>query len=124
MAQDNRAYKRGQPQHELSRSPEAPESERAQPAEDKIIHFPSDPARQAWRDAYEKQPHDAAVDYHPPRSAMIAPGASLSMQLLGVAAALLLFALTAFVMFYDWMTPAMRHPGEQKQTPGLLQKIP
>jgi hypothetical protein len=55
---------------------------------------------------------------------MIAPGASLSMQLLGVAAALLLFALTAFVMFYDWMTPAMRHPGEQKQTPGLLQKIP
>lgn len=128
MAQDNRAYKRGQPQQELSRSPETPESVKRQPAEDsqvdQIIHFPSDPAREVWRNAYVTQPHDPTVDYRPPKPAMIAPVATLSMKLLGAAAALLLFALTAFVLFHNWMTPAMRHPGEQKQTPGLLQRIP
>ncbi len=151
MAQDNRAYKPEEPPREQSRSRETPESERskygdhpfprdskqpvtgdmlenAQSPEDSrsdpLIHFPSDPAREAWRNAYETQPHDPSVDYRPPDPVMIAPRANLSMELLGAAAALVLFALLAWVMFHNWMSPSPRHPGEHKQSPGLLQKIP
>ncbi len=54
---------------------------------------------------------------------MIMPRPNLSMELLGAAAGLVLFALLAWAMFYNWMPPSPRHPGEQKQNPGLLQMI-
>ncbi len=152
MAQDNRAYKTEQSAREHSRSREAPESERSKygdhpflvdneqpltgervgelsqssefPQVDPLIRFPSDPAREALRHAYETQPHDPSVDYRPPNPAMIAPPPNLSMKLLGAAAALLLFVLFFWLMFHNWMSAMPRHPGEQIQNPGLLQKIP
>ncbi len=92
--------------------------------DDQLLHFPSDPARESWRKTYETQPHDPSVDYHPPDPAMIAPAPNLSMILLGVAAVLLFATIFAWIMLHNWMYPGARYPGEHKQSPGLLQKLP
>lgn len=130
MAQENRAYKPEEPLRDGSRSRETPESygdapisrEYEQPMlhvvrspedsrADSLIHFPCDPARESLRNAYKTQPHDPSVDYRPPNPAMVAPAPNLSMTLLGAAAALVVFVLLAWALFYNWMSPAPRHPG-------------
>jgi hypothetical protein len=93
-------------------------------AVDPMTRPPSDAAREALRNASENLPHDPNIDYQPPNPMMVIPPANLSLKLLGAVVALLLFVLVILLMFHNWMSPSPRHPGEQKQSPGLEQKIP
>jgi hypothetical protein len=96
----------------------------ARPAEDPIIPLPSDPARDAVRKAFDTPPHDPALDYQPPNPKFVVPPPNLSMEILSASAGLLSFALFVGLMFYHWMSPLPRYPGEPRQTPTLSQLIP
>jgi hypothetical protein len=150
MAKDNREHETERPSGRDSRSQagETPEVERSKygdhpflgndrqplakellhfperPTVDPMTHLPSDPAREASRKAFETLPHDPNVDYQPPNPMLVVPPANASMKLLGAMAALILFALVVGLMFRNWMSPLPRHPGEQKQSPALEQKVP
>jgi hypothetical protein len=102
---------------ELLRFPE-------RPTQDPIITLPSDPARDAMRKAFDTPPHDPALDYQPPNPKFVVPPPNLSMEILAASAGLLSFALLAWVLFYHWMSPLPRYPGEPRQTPTLGQLIP
>ncbi len=147
MANENRAYPPEEPSRDRSRWRENPASERGKYGEqslarneqlysglaivqspkdaraDPLIHFPSGPARES-RNAYQTQPHDPSVEYQPPNPAMIAPEPGLSMMLLGATSVLVLSALLAWALFYNWMAPAPRSPQQQEQSSGLVQRIP
>jgi hypothetical protein len=137
MAKDNREYKPADPgpgrKPEQSKYGDHPllgnDTEELlhfpqPPAADPMTHLPSDPARDAWRKEFETKPHDPSVDFQPPNPMLVVPPANATMRLLGAVAALLLFAIVLGLLFYRWMTPLPRHPGEKGQSPGLVQKIP
>lgn len=148
MAHESRVYKPEEPSRDRSRSRETPEIERGKYVEqplarneqlysglaivqspedsrsDPLIHFPSDPAREVWRRAYETEPHDPSVEYRPPNPAMIAPKPTLSMILLGATSVLVLAALLAFALSYNWMAPSPRNPARLEKSPELIQKVP
>ena len=95
------------------------------PTEDPIIPLPSDPARDAVRKAFDTPPHDPALDYQPPNPKFVVPPPNISMEILGASAGLLSFALLVALLFYHWMTPLPRYPGESsRQTHTLTQLIP
>ena len=68
--------------------------------------------------------HDPSIDYQPPNPKLVVPPPNLTMDLLGILTALLLFAIVAGLLFYKWMSPLPRYPGEPKQSPGLVHKVP
>lgn len=96
----------------------------ARPTEDPITPLPSDPARDAIRKAFDTPPHDPVLDYQPPNPKFVVPPPNLSMEILGASAGLLSFALFVGLMFYHWMSPLPRYPGEPRQAPTLSQLIP
>ncbi len=83
-----------------------------------------DAAREALRDATERAPHDPQLDYQPPNPMLVIPPLNATAKLVGAVAGLLAFALIAGLLFYHWMVPGPRHPGEKRQGQGLEQKIP
>ena len=93
------------------------------PAVDPMTRLPSDPERDYWRNEFETE-HDPSVEYQPPNPMLVVPPANATAKLMGVIAALLLFAIIIGLMFYRWMTPAPRYPDEHRPSPGLVQTIP
>jgi len=144
MANDNREYKPEEPSGEPHVDPDSNKhpdhpflggGDRPRPA-NSLLHFParpqidpmsrlpSDPARDAERQAFELNHHDPSVDYQPPNPMSVIPPASPVLKILGVIAGLLLFVLVAMLLFRNWMSPLPRHPGEHTQGQGLEQKLP
>jgi hypothetical protein len=93
------------------------------PAVDPMTHLPSDPERDFWRNEFDTK-HDPSVEYQPPNPLLVIPPTNVTVKLLGSLAALLLFAIVAGLLFYRWMTPLPRYPGEPRPSPGLVQTIP
>lgn len=144
MAEDNREYKKADSDPQRQQTPDTGQGNYGdhpflggdrQPFKKELLHFPerstvdpmtrlpSDPAREESRKTYE-MPHDPSIDYQPPNPKLIVPPPNLTMDLLGIITALLLFAIVAGLLFYKWMSPLPRYPGETKQSPGLVHKVP
>lgn len=118
--------------------PEPPSGEEGQstpPEQGNILRFPDRPAgpmtepptdafRQEQRRTFGFSPHNPDLEYQPPNPMLIAPRASMSMKLMGAIIVLLLAAIFAGVMFFHWMRPLPKHPGQRGPTPGLQRGLP
>jgi hypothetical protein len=94
------------------------------PDADPMTSAPTDEVREQQHRAFDSTPHDPDIDYHPPNPLLVIPPLSLPLKLVGALTALLLFAVVAGLLFYNWMVPLPRHPGQQKSDPGLEHRIP
>jgi hypothetical protein len=127
------------PQNPNSRPDEAPgeqSSGRDAPLDrGKLLHFPERPAdpmleppsdtvREEQRRVFQSTPHNPDIEYQPPNPLLVVPPASMSLKLLGAIVALLLAAVFVGVMFYHWMNPLPRHPGQQSPNQGLERRLP
>jgi hypothetical protein len=94
------------------------------PSVDPMTDPPTDAIREQQRRAFESTPHDPDIDYRAPNPMLVVPRLSLPLKLFGALIALLLFAMIAGLLFYNWMVPLPKHPGQQRQNPGLEHSIP
>lgn len=100
----------------LPRSPQRPI--------DPMLEPPTDSVRQEQRHVFQSTPHDPDIEYRPPNPMLVIRPASMSLKLMGAIIALLLAAVFAGVMFYHWMNPLPKHPGQQSPNPSLRRDLP
>ena len=75
------------------------------PSVDPMTGPPTDAIREQQRRAFESTPHDPDIDYRAPNPMLVVPRLSLPLKLFGALIALLLFAMIAGLLFYNWMVP-------------------
>lgn len=85
---------------------------------------PTDAVREEQRRVFQSTPHNPDIEYQPPNPALVVPHTSVSLKLAGAIIALLLAAIFGGVMFYHWMSPLPKHPGQEPPGQGLERKLP